>query len=174
MAVMKTGRTATISHRRWRLAAWCAAIMLLAGGAAALAAAPAEAITAVLNAQTAAWNRGDLEAFMQGYWNSPEVVFTSRGQVRRGWRTTLNSYRAHYGTSPASMGRLEFSDLEIHDLAPDAAWVLGRWTLTGGDSASTGVFTLIFRRLDGDWRIVMDHSSATRPAPAGGDGGTAP
>ena len=160
---MKSDNT-TISHRlRRRLATFCTCIMLFAGGGSAVAATPADAITAVLNAQTAAWNRGDLEAFMQGYWNSPDVVFTSRGRVRRGWQATLNSYREHYGTSPESMGRLEFSDLEVHPLAPNVAWVLGRWTLSGGDADSTGVFTLLFSRIAGSWRIVMDHSSANEP-----------
>lgn len=115
----------------------------------------------MMSAQTAAWNRGDLEAFMAGYWKSPEVVFTSRGVIRKGWQTTLDTYRDHYGTDPASMGHLEFSDLEIHSIDSDAAWVLGRWTLVGGDADSTGVFTLVFRRIEHRWVIVMDHSSQT-------------
>lgn len=121
---------------------------------------PEQAIRHVMSAQADAWNRGDLEAFMAGYWKSPQVIFTSRGQVRRGWQATLQSYRAHYGSDTSSMGHLEFSHLEIHQLDSDSAWVLGRWTLTGGDEDSTGIFTLIFRRLDAKWVIVMDHSSA--------------
>lgn len=135
--------------------------LLLAVPSALRAQNPAEAIRLVISAQAEAWNRGDLEAFMTGYWKSPKVIFTSRGQIRRGWQTTLENYRAHYGSAISSMGHLEFSDLEIHLLDPDSAWVLGRWTLTGGDADSTGVFTLVFRRIDAKWVIVMDHSSQT-------------
>lgn len=118
-------------------------------------------ILRVLDDQTAAWNRGDLEEFMAGYWRSPDLVFTSGGKVQRGWRTTLDRYRATYGGSPESMGRLSFHDVEVHPLGDDAAWALGRWDLerTGGDLG--GVFTLVFRRIDGDWKIVHDHTSVT-------------
>lgn len=118
------------------------------------------AVVAVLDEQVAAWNRGDIEAFMDGYWQSPELIFTSGGRVQRGWRTTLERYRATYGTSRESMGTLSFYDLEVHALADDAAWALGRWALRGREDVS-GVFTLVFRRLDGDWRIVHDHTSVT-------------
>lgn len=148
--------------------------MLLTVAGLARATAPDDGIRAVLSAQRAAWNRGDLEAFMRGYWNDANVVFTSGGRVRRGWEAALEAYQAHYGSSKTSMGHLEFSDLEIHFLAADAAWVLGNWRLTGGEADSSGVFTLVFRRIDGNWKIVMDHSSATRPELAKEEGGSQP
>lgn len=125
------------------------------------AADPAPAIERVLTEQAAAWNRGDLEAFMDGYWRSPELVFTSGGNVQRGWRTTLERYLASYGTSPETMGRLTFSDLEIHPLGDGAAWALGRWGLEydGGESPG-GIFTLVFQEIDGRWLIVHDHTSS--------------
>ena len=122
---------------------------------------PGPAIERVLTQQAAAWNRGDLEAFMHGYWRSPDLVFTSGARVQRGWQTTLDRYVASYGTSPETMGRLTFSDLEIHPLGDGAAWALGRWRLDydGGESPG-GIFTLVFREIDGRWLIVHDHTSS--------------
>jgi len=120
---------------------------------------PAPAIQRVLDEQVEAWNRGDLEAFMDGYWRSPDLVFTSGGNVQRGWQTTLDRYRATYGNSPETMGRLAFSDLEVHPLADGAAWALGRWELDNEGRTMGGVFSLVFRRLDGRWLIVHDHTS---------------
>ncbi len=117
------------------------------------------AIVRVLEDQAAAWNRGDLEEFMVGYWNDPELVFTSGGRVQRGWDYTLERYRATYGNAPATMGHLSFTDLEVHALQPDAAWVLGRWALNRDAGQVGGVFTLVFREMDGGWRIVHDHTS---------------
>lgn len=120
---------------------------------------PRPAIESVLDAQAEAWNRGDLDAFMEGYWRSPDLVFTSGGAVQRGWQTTLDRYRASYGTSPETMGRLAFSDLEVHPLGPGAAWALGRWDLERDGQTTGGVFTLVFREIGGAWRIVHDHTS---------------
>ncbi|MFN2384335.1 MAG: nuclear transport factor 2 family protein [Gemmatimonadota bacterium] len=120
------------------------------------------AVVEVLDDQVAVWNRGDIEAFMQGYWESPELVFTSGGHVQRGWRTTLERYRATYGSSRESMGTLSFHHLEVHSLADDVAWALGRWALRGREDMG-GVFTLVLRRIDGDWRIIHDHTSVTPP-----------
>ena len=125
---------------------------------------PRPAIERVLDAQVAAWNRGDLEAFMDGYWRSPELVFTSGGAVQRGWQTTLDRYRASYGTSPETMGRLAFSELEVHALGPGAAWALGGWELEHQDGKTVGgVFSLVFREIDGEWVIVHDHTSVVAP-----------
>ncbi len=126
-------------------------------------AAPSDSIEAavrrLLQDQQAAWNRGDLEAFMAGYWESPDLVFSSGGRVQRGWRTVLERYRATYGTG-AELGRLTFSDLEVHPLGGDAAWALGRWELDLAGGRAGGVFTLVLRRLEGGWRIVHDHTSS--------------
>jgi ketosteroid isomerase-like protein len=131
------------------------------GGAGGSAADPRPAIERVLTEQAAAWNRGDLQAFMDGYWRSPELVFTSGGNVQRGWQTTLDRYVASYGTSPETMGRLTFSELEIHPLGDGAAWALGRWRLEyDGAESPGGVFSLVFREIDGRWLIVHDHTSS--------------
>jgi beta-aspartyl-peptidase (threonine type) len=117
-------------------------------------------IRAVLQQQQGAWNRGDLEAFMRGYARSPELTFYSGANVTSGWDQTLERYRKRYQSGGNSMGKLTFSDLEIHVLAPDAAWVGGRWQLDMQDGKKPGgLFTLIFRKLPEGWKIVHDHTS---------------
>lgn len=119
-------------------------------------------IMGVLRSQVEAWNRGDLEGFMEGYWESPELIFTSGARVQRGWRTTLERYRTAYGERPETMGRLSFSDLEVHPLDRWSAWALGRWALETDQGSRGGVFTLVFQNVDGDWVIVHDHTSESR------------
>lgn len=121
-----------------------------------------EAIVGVLEAQRDAWNRGDLGAFMDGYWRSPELTFTSGGEVRRGWQVTHDRYVERYGQSPGDMGTLAFTELEVTGLGPDAAMVMGRWTLTETPKGGTGIFTLAFRRLPDGWKVVHDHTSAEK------------
>ena len=116
------------------------------------------AIRAVLEAQVAAWNDGDIDRFMKGYWNSPTTTFAGAAGLKRGWRAVLERYRHDYPNRQA-MGKLEFSDLEVTALAPDAALVIGRWRLERADDRSGGVFTLVFRRFPEGWRITHDHTS---------------
>ncbi len=117
------------------------------------------AVLDVLDSQAQAWNRGELEGFMAGYWSSPDLIFTSGGQVSRGWEPTLEKYRETYGSEKASMGRLSFDEIEVHSLGPEAAWVLGRWQLEREGPSSGGILTLIFRQISGRWVIVHDHTS---------------
>lgn len=114
-------------------------------------------IVDVMNAQSAAWNRGDIEGFMQGYWDSERLVFVS-SRVTRGWRPTLENYKRSYPTKEA-MGTLTFSDLEVTVLSKDAAVVLGSWSLQRAADNPKGKFTLIFRKLKEGWRIVHDHTT---------------
>jgi len=119
------------------------------------------AIEAVLHQQVEAWNRHDLEGFMLGYWNSPDLVFFSGAQKTSGWQPTLERYRARYQGEGREMGKLEFADLSVHQLAPDAAYVLGEFRLTMSDGKTPhGLFTLIFREFPEGWKIVHDHTSA--------------
>ncbi|MEZ4454757.1 MAG: nuclear transport factor 2 family protein [Nannocystaceae bacterium] len=127
-----------------------------------------EAIVALLDAQRIAWNAGDLEVFMAAYVRAPELVFTSGGAIRRGYDETAARYRARYGESKATMGKLAFEILEVQPLGADGAIVLGRWTLTETPEAGSGVFSLALRREAEGWRIVHDHTSAgPKEAPAG-------
>ncbi len=119
----------------------------------------AASIRAVLDAQAAAWNRGDMEGYMDGYARSDSTVFISGDDVTRGWQTVLDRYKKGYDTRE-KMGTLEFSDLEIKVLSKDAAVAHGRWQLTRAADKPHGRFTLIFRRDGKNWRIVHDHTSS--------------
>ena len=116
-------------------------------------------IQSVLSAQRDAWNRGDIDAFMNGYARSASTVFVSEDEVRRGWETVRDRYRIRY-SDRAKMGTLSFSDIEVTMLSPDAAVVLGLWRLERANDEPHGRFTLIFKRLPEGWRIVHDHTSA--------------
>ena len=116
------------------------------------------AIRAVLNAQRDAWNRGDIEGYMDGYERSEKTVFISGDNVTRGWQTVLERYKKNYDTRE-KMGVLTFSDLEITLLSADSATVLGRWSLKRAKDEPHGRFTLIFKRTSKGWRIVHDHTS---------------
>ena len=118
-------------------------------------------INSVLVAQQTAWNNGDIEAFMESYWRSGDLSFSSGGRVTRGWDETLAGYRKRYPTRDA-MGQLSFSDLEVTRLANDAALVLGRWQLDRQDPIG-GAFTLVLRKDSGHWVIVHDHTSRDQP-----------
>jgi len=118
-------------------------------------------IRSVLRAQQDAWNRGGIDAFMNGYAHSRSTIFVSEDTVRRGWETVRDRYRKKY-SDRAKMGLLTFSDLEITTLGPDAAVALGRWKLKRAQDQPHGRFTLIFRRLPEGWRIVHDHTSVAK------------
>jgi len=118
-------------------------------------------IQSVLTAQQNAWNRGDIDAFLNGYAPSASTVFVSEDQVTRGWETVKERYRAKY-SDRAKMGTLSFSEIEVTMLSPDAAVVLGGWWLKRANDEPHGRFTLIFKRLPEGWRIVHDHTSAAK------------
>lgn len=119
------------------------------------------AIKHVLIAQQDAWTRGDLDAFMSGYWNSSDLTFFSGAKETRGWQATLERYRATYNSPGHAMGKLDFSDLRIEMLGPEAAFVRGAWHLTMPQGANPqGRFTLIFRKFPDGWKIIHDHTSA--------------
>jgi ketosteroid isomerase-like protein len=117
-----------------------------------------QAIRAVLEAQAAAWNRGDIEGYMDGYDRSPKTEFVGGDSITRGWQQVLDQYKKRYD-SREKMGSLTFSDLEITVLSDDAALVLGRWRLKRANDEPHGTFTLLFRQTKAGWRIVHDHTS---------------
>jgi beta-aspartyl-peptidase (threonine type) len=121
-----------------------------------------EAVRGVLDAQVEAWNKGDLEGFMKGYWKSPELSFFSGGERARGWQATLDRYRKRYQSEGKEMGKLSFSDLQVEVLGADAAFVRGRFQLERTKDKPAGQFTLIFKRFSEGWRIVHDHTSSSR------------
>lgn len=117
------------------------------------------AIRAVLDAQRDAWNRGDIDGYMDGYDRSPQTEFVGGDEITRGWQTVLDRYKKKYN-SREKMGALTFSDLEITMLSKDAALVLGRWHLKRATDEPHGTFSLVFRKTKAGWRIVHDHSSS--------------
>ncbi|MDB5233678.1 MAG: hypothetical protein JWR44_671 [Hymenobacter sp.] len=120
----------------------------------------AAAIRQVLTTQTAAWNRGDIPGFMEGYWKSDSLVFIGRKGPTYGWQQTLDNYKKSYPDA-AAMGQLDFSGLRITQLAPGAAQVIGHWHLArpaAGDLG--GYFLLVLRQVDRKWRVVADHTNS--------------
>ncbi|WP_425407789.1 nuclear transport factor 2 family protein [Hyphococcus sp.] len=124
---------------------------------------PADIIRASLNAQAAAWNEGDLEGFMEGYWKSDELKFVSGGEITRGWSSTMKRYRDRYAGGEG-LGQLSFERLEPKLVTDDVAVVTGRFNLLQGGETSSGVFTVVMRRDNGAWRIVHDHTSGEQNA----------
>ena len=120
------------------------------------------AILQVLQTQADAWNRGDLEAFMQTYAPVEELRFASGGNVTYGWKPTLERYKQRY-PDRAAMGTLAFSELTVTALSSDAALVFGHWQLTRAHDAPHGLFTLLVRRTPGGWKIFADHTSSASP-----------
>jgi len=133
---------------------WAWPALLIAG-----CAQPAEhpEIRTVLDRQVEAWNRGDIEGFMQGYWKSDELEFATPQGVTRGWKATLDRYRARYPTREA-IGTLRFEQLTVARTTVDAAEVSGRYRVETTGGVKTGRFFLKLRRIDGAWVIVCDHT----------------
>ncbi len=117
-------------------------------------------IAQVLQQQVDAWNRHDLEGFMAGYWNSPELTFFSGAHESKGWQAALDRYRKTYQGAGHEMGKLEFANLRIEMLGSEAAFVRGEFRLTMSyGKTPCGLFTLIFRKFPDGWKIVHDHSA---------------
>jgi ketosteroid isomerase-like protein len=120
------------------------------------------AITSVLTDQQVAWNRGDVDKFLAGYWHSPELTFSGSSGISRGWDGVMARYKKSY-PDRAAMGHLDFSALETHFLGKDAALVLGHWHLQRDKGDIGGVFSLVWQRFPEGWRIIHDHTSAVEP-----------
>lgn len=123
---------------------------------------PERDIRRVLSAQTAAWNNGDIKAFMASYWASPELRFASGGSIERGWTPTLERYLSRY-PDKAAMGTLFFTELEIEVIDADDALVFGHWALERQSDRPSGLFTLHFKKQNEQWVIISDHTSSAQP-----------
>ncbi len=116
-------------------------------------------ILAILEKQTQSWNHGDLKSFMNGYWKNDSLMFIGKSGVTYGYDQTLANYQKSYPDMDA-MGELKFAILKITKLAPDAFYVVGKWHLTRKKEGNIGGhYTLLFRKIKGQWVIVADHSS---------------
>lgn len=115
-------------------------------------------IKQVLAIQRDAWNRGSIDDFMEYYWKSEDLSFSSGGTTTRGWKATKAGYKKRYATRE-EMGTLAFDQIEVNLLGDSASLVLGRWQLERDANSIGGNFTLVFRKIDGDWLIIHDHTS---------------
>jgi ketosteroid isomerase-like protein len=116
-------------------------------------------IREVLDAQAAAWNRGDIDSFMTPYWKSDQTLFVGASGVARGYQAVLERYHKAYPNRQA-MGRLTFSNMEVHAECADTATVIGQFQLQRENGRPAGVFTLNLRKFPEGWRIVLDHTTA--------------
>ncbi len=117
-----------------------------------------QSIRHILADQITAWNKGNLDEFMKGYWNNDSLTFIGQSGITYGYNTTLNNYKKHYD-SPDKMGELIFTLLKLDKVSPDHYFVIGKWQLKRKAGDVGGYYTLLFRKINGRWFIVVDHSS---------------
>lgn len=115
-------------------------------------------IRKLLATQTEAWNRGDVEGFMQTYWRSDSLLFIGKNGVQRGWDKTLANYKKNYPDT-AAMGKLSFDILVVKELSPDYYFVVGKWMLKRSLGDLSGHYDLLLHKVEGRWVIISDHSS---------------
>ena len=118
----------------------------------------AKEITSLLKAQDEAWNRGDLDRFLEPYDDTGKLVFLSTALIRSP-KDLKQKYEKRYGDGGSDFGKLSFSELQVEELSPGLARAWGKWTVQGKDNTSNGWFTLILQKQNGQWRIIHDHSS---------------
>ena len=116
------------------------------------------AIRAVMNEQVKQWNNGNIDAFMETYQKSDSLLFVGSQGPTYGWKTIMEHYKKNYPDT-ATMGHLEFNILEIRLLSKEYSFVLGKWHVTRTKGDIGGYFTLLFRKINGQWLIVVDHTS---------------
>jgi ketosteroid isomerase-like protein len=115
-------------------------------------------ISRILDEQISSWNNGDLDSFMRGYWKSDSLMFVGKSGVTYGYDNTLARYRMGYPDT-ASMGKLKFNIITIKRISPEYFFVVGKYTLFRTIGDASGHYTLLIRKIEGEWRIVCDHSS---------------
>lgn len=116
------------------------------------------AIKNLLDKQNSAWNRGDINAFMEGYWKNDSLMFIGKNGVTYGWQNTLDNYKKGYPDT-AAMGKLTFTLITIKRLSDKYYRVVGKWFLKRSIGDIGGHFTLLFEKINGEWMIIEDHSS---------------
>jgi hypothetical protein len=117
-----------------------------------------KAILEILDNQTKAWNSGDLDKFMVGYWENDSLMYIGKNGVTYGYKSTLASYKKNYGDT-SRMGKLTFTILHVNKIETQAYFVVGKWQLIRSAGNVGGHYTLLFRKIKGKWVIVADHSS---------------
>ena len=137
---------------------WLVCLLLLTGTFCNAQRADETTIRNILNRQTAAWNNGNLEEFMSGYWKNDSLMFIGQSGITYGWNETLANYKKHYPDT-AIMGKLKFDIILVKSLSPQYYHVTGKWMLKRSVGDVSGYFTLLFRKINGTWKIIADHSS---------------
>lgn len=117
-----------------------------------------QAILNLLEQQRSDWNKGDVEAYMQGYWKSDSLLFVGKNGPTYGWQKTLENYKKGY-PDKAAMGLLTFGIKKVDFLTKDKAFVLGSWNVKQEKGELKGYFTLLLKKINGAWKVVVDHSS---------------
>jgi hypothetical protein len=115
-------------------------------------------IESLMAAQEKTWNAGDIEGFMQPYWKNDSLLFIGKSGITYGWQTVLDNYKKSYLDANA-MGKLHFEIVQKNSLSRDYCQVIGKWTLERNNDRPSGHFTLIWKKIDGEWKIINDHSS---------------
>jgi len=115
-------------------------------------------IRKVLDRQTESWNKGDIKGFMQGYWKDDSLMFIGKNGIHWGWQTTLENYKKNYPDT-AAMGRLSFNIILVKKLSPEYFYVVGKWMLSRSIGDLSGHYNLLFKKINGQWFIIADHSS---------------
>ena len=115
-------------------------------------------IRKVLDDQLKAWNKGDLESFMQGYWKNDSLMFIGKSGINWGWQKTLENYEKGYPDTTA-MGKLSFDIIVVKRLSPEYYYVVGKWMLKRSIGDLSGHYNLLFKKINGFWLIIADHSS---------------
>jgi len=134
------------------------ALLLTIGSASFAQSKDETAIRNILNEQTNAWNSGNLEGFMNGYWQDDSLMFIGKNGITYGWQHTLDNYKKGYPDT-AAMGKLKFDILQVKRLSAIYFFIIGKWNLTRSIGNVGGHFTLLFRKVKNKWVIVADHSS---------------
>lgn len=135
-----------------------AVFLLFVGCVGVLNAQPEKEIRQMLAEQQKAWNNGDIDGFMEYYWKSDSLRFMTKEKVTKGWNATLKRYKQGYPDKTA-MGELDFDILSVEVLSTEHALVTGKWTVMASNEKESGHFNLLLRKMNGKWRIVLDHTS---------------
>ena len=137
---------------------FCLAVLLIAALQGFSQSGNESQIRRLLDEQTAAWNRGDLQAFMKGYWENDSLMFIGKNGVTYGWNNTLEKYKKGYPDT-AAMGNLHFTIIKVQQLSAKYYHVTGKWYLQRSIGDLSGHYTLLFKKISGHWVIIADHSS---------------
>ena len=117
-----------------------------------------QAIRSILAEQTIQWNKGNIESFMKGYWKSDSLLFVGKNGPKYGYQTTLENYKKNYPDT-VIMGKLNYDILRVQPLSANTYFVLGKFMLIRSIGNVSGYYTLLFRKMKGQWVIIADHSS---------------